>query len=259
MTEPTSERGYEELLTDTVTLLTQAARLTRPVLVRDETTTTPEGVPVFVESAQREPVDWAEFVTRALAGAAANIGGVETVLAGRGGSWEADLVRQLLHGTVGPDEEWLLEHRTEPVTVDLNVADILGDLGAWGWYDEAYLELDRLGSAIGSSDATDEEKERLYDEVADLNDRLDQLEQTDAAAYGAALKAHIEAAAAALPGLRVPVVVNVELTHTTRPEPVGDQWLGLRLADRLREDAIAATPLPGGNQSPLQRLGVAGA
>ena len=35
------------------------------------------------------PIDWAAFVTLALAGAAANIGSVYRILAGRPGSWEA--------------------------------------------------------------------------------------------------------------------------------------------------------------------------
>ena len=36
------------------------------------------------------------------------IGSIETVLAGRPGSWEADAVRNLLTATVGPDEQQLL-------------------------------------------------------------------------------------------------------------------------------------------------------
>jgi hypothetical protein len=49
------------------------------------------------------PIDWAEFVTLALAGAAANIGGNEQILACRPGSWEAERVRQTLQSTVGVD------------------------------------------------------------------------------------------------------------------------------------------------------------
>lgn len=38
-------------------------------------------------------VDWAEFVTLAVAGAVANVGSVEKALQGRPGSWEADSER----------------------------------------------------------------------------------------------------------------------------------------------------------------------
>jgi hypothetical protein len=37
-----------------------------------------------------EPADFAEFLTLAVASTAANVGGVEELLAGRPGSWEAD-------------------------------------------------------------------------------------------------------------------------------------------------------------------------
>lgn len=83
----TEGRTYEQLLAAAVEVLTAAAR---------------------------RPGDWAEFVTLALAGAAANVGGVETALAGRPGSWEADGVRNLLYATVGHDEHDLQRHRTEP-------------------------------------------------------------------------------------------------------------------------------------------------
>jgi hypothetical protein len=58
----------------------------------------------------------------------------------RPGSWEADGVRQLLTSTVGYDEEYLPEHRTEPLVVDLYVDEILFDLGAWQAYDDANQE-----------------------------------------------------------------------------------------------------------------------
>jgi hypothetical protein len=81
--------------------------------------------------------DWAEFVTLALAGAAANIGHVEAVLGGRPGSWEAEGVRQLLISTVGDDGRQLLRHRTEPLVIDLYVDEVLLDAGAWTAYDQA--------------------------------------------------------------------------------------------------------------------------
>jgi hypothetical protein len=70
-----------------------------------------------------------EFVTFALAGAAASIRRVEAVLMGRPGSWEAEGIRQLLVPTAGDDQ--LLAHRTEPVVTNLYVDEITLDAGVW--------------------------------------------------------------------------------------------------------------------------------
>lgn len=96
-------------------------------------------------AAARAGGDWAEFVSLACAGAAANIGGIDEVLAGRPGSWEASSVRDLLTSTVGDDGLWA--HRTEPITIDLNVDDILSELGDADAYDDAAAELDRLADS----------------------------------------------------------------------------------------------------------------
>jgi hypothetical protein len=58
-------------------------------------------------------------VTEALTGAAANAGGIDTILAGRPGSWEASVAGDALRAAVGHDEWDLWRHRTEPVTVVL--------------------------------------------------------------------------------------------------------------------------------------------
>ena len=95
-----------------VQALTEAARLTNQPTrqgVSGDWEADPNGTPL--------PIDWAAFVTEALAGAAANIGGTTEILAGRPGSWDAANVREVLESTVGVDDESLWEHRTEPVTV----------------------------------------------------------------------------------------------------------------------------------------------
>jgi hypothetical protein len=61
-------------------------------------------------------IDWADFVTEALAGAAANAGGIDTILAGRPGSWEVAVEGDALRAAVGHDERDLWRHRAEPVT-----------------------------------------------------------------------------------------------------------------------------------------------
>lgn len=104
----TSATSCNERLQAAVDALTRAARASRP------------------------GADWAQFVTFALAGAAANMGGIEPALAGRPGSWEAAAVRGLLVAAVGDDEELLWTHRTEPVKVTLYVSELLWDrTSAW--------------------------------------------------------------------------------------------------------------------------------
>lgn len=239
---------YGELLAQAIKVLTEAALQTRPILERDEEASAAAGHPVWKETDRREPIDWAEFLSQATAAAAANIGGVDAILAGRPGSWEADYVRQLLTGTVGHDEEHLLEHRTEPVVVDLYVDEILVDVGYWKLYDDAVQKLDRRHNEI--PDGT-EAYERLVDEVAELEEQLEQQRLADWAAYGAALKANVEAAAARRPGLTVPVVVNVDLATFRRQRPDLERW---GLSDQLVAEAIDATAMPG-DRPPLDRIG----
>jgi hypothetical protein len=138
-------RRYHDLQLLAVNVLTDAARLSW-------TGTGPDGQPVTGAA------DWAEFVSLALAGAAANIGGIEAILAGRPGSWEADHVRNMLTSTVGDDEQYLLEHRTEPLVVTLFVDEILFDQGVWQSYEDARQELVRRYEAIGLPAAGDDDR-----------------------------------------------------------------------------------------------------
>lgn len=117
-------RPYTEVLQDAIGVLTEATRLTNQPMRQASS----GGWEPNPDPRAALPIDWAEFVTLALAGAAANVGGVEAALAGRGGSWEAEMVRQTLNSTVFDDKD-LLRHRTEPVLVDLWVESILSHLG----------------------------------------------------------------------------------------------------------------------------------
>jgi len=255
--------AYDQLLRGAVTALTAAARLIRTERSPDGTTS-------------NRPCDWAEFVTLALAGAAANVGGIETVLAGRPGSWEADAVRNLLTATVGHDEQQLLTHRTDPVLVSINVDDMMVDLGAWQAYDDACEILQRRYDDLGLSDvrrtsgsaldvlaslaAATPEQERGCEQIAEFQDRLEQQRQQDWASYGAALAAHIEAQVARIEGLRVPVVihVDVDLVPTAGPPGTWGSGVGESLPERLLNAAVRATPLPGHGRTPLERLEQAG-
>jgi hypothetical protein len=124
-------RDPGEVLADAIRVLTEAARLRRPAMQQSA-----DGG-WEPHPTQTEPADWAEFITLAVAGAAANVGSIEQILEGRPGSWEADAVRSMLFSTVGEEPEGLLRHRTEPIRVVLRPAVILSDLGYAALYDES--------------------------------------------------------------------------------------------------------------------------
>ena len=248
-TTTTEHSTHDELLVEAIAVLTKAARRTQVVLDRD--------------GGRRElPADWAEFVALALAGAAANVGGVETALAGRSGSWEADFTRQLLTGTVGHAGEYLWEHRTEPFAITLYVDEILTDVGGWKPYEDADQELDGRLAGLPSAPSWEaaqklppltDEQEQLIDEVEGLRDRLEAQRLTDWAAYGEALKAAVLAAVPGrLPGLTVPVEVTVDL-ETFRAKRYEPYWPDLEW--ELVGEVIAATPVPPRDGCPpLDRL-----
>jgi hypothetical protein len=55
------------------------------------------------------------LLSRVVTTVAANLGGLDTLLAARPGSWEADLVSRLVSSTAGKDDRELLRFRTESV------------------------------------------------------------------------------------------------------------------------------------------------
>jgi hypothetical protein len=132
-----AQRPFTEVLGDAIAVLTEAGRRRRPRLHQ-----TAAGK-VEPHPTETDPADWAEFVTLALAGAAANLGGIDAALAGRPGSWEAAKLEDLLLATVGTDPTELWRHRTEPVRVVVDVDDILaGHSDAWSQYEEAEQQID---------------------------------------------------------------------------------------------------------------------
>lgn len=139
-------RPYGEVLRDAIDVLTEASRLTnQPMRKASSGEWEPDPDPRAAL-----PIDWAAFVTDALAGAAANAGGIDAILAGRPGSWEAQVVGDALRAAVGHDEWDLWRHRTEPVLVDLwveSILDYLGD-GSDDAYNDALLALDARADAI---------------------------------------------------------------------------------------------------------------
>jgi aminoglycoside phosphotransferase (APT) family kinase protein len=71
---------------------------------------TDEAVDAVLAAAHGEH-DLADWIARVLCTAAAELGSSFALVAGRPGSWEADAVLQLVHGTAGPCDEYLAGHR----------------------------------------------------------------------------------------------------------------------------------------------------
>ena len=321
--------GHRELLGRAVEVLTAAVRWERPtVRQNDQGKWEPD-------PDRTDRSDWAEFVSLALAGAAANAGGIEAALAGRPGSWEADGVRQLLQSTVDDDEAHLWEHRTEPLQLTLYVDELLTDVDydlvrahedaatelqrryeaaeradpepdyerycwsydrteagdfvardpaapAWSWqawraqpkrvenddYSAMIEEAVRSGQqfaptsfSIAKSQEDAEDLWRLEDErdarlqpIAELENRLETLRLEELRSYGQALKSRIEDLAREVPGLAVPVQVDVDV-ETFRSGSDRDIDEAGSLEDRLLSQALQDTPTPSSLPgSPLDRL-----
>ena len=142
------QRPDKAILADTLEVLTEAAAWRRPTLRQTEAGGWEE------DPTRTEQNDWAEFVSLALAGTASNAGGIEAVLAGRSGSWEAGYLRDLLLAVLGTEEAELWRHRTAPLRMTLYVDEILADVafGAMQAYDEAADELQRRVEAAEQAD-----------------------------------------------------------------------------------------------------------
>ena len=67
-----------------------------------------------IAAAAREEHDFGGWLAQILATAAAELGSTAALTAGRPASWEASLVRQLVCGTVGWDDDHLANYAQEP-------------------------------------------------------------------------------------------------------------------------------------------------
>lgn len=154
---------YQEVLDSAIRALSEATRLTnQPVRQKPDGTWEPD------RNAEALPIDWAAFVTTALAAAAANAGGIDAVLAGRPGSWEAGVVRDVLTAAVGDDESDLWRYRTEPLKVIINPEEILSDIDSSTWFadvDAAEAELTRRENAISPGQVYDHPGHELSEEA----------------------------------------------------------------------------------------------
>ncbi|MGB8384442.1 MAG: hypothetical protein WCG47_24935 [Dermatophilaceae bacterium] len=167
MTQHPITDHYQRLLADAIRAITDAPRL-------NTANATGGG----------QGVDVAEFAALALAGAAANVGGINALLAGRPGSWEADATCRLLEGTVGFDESGLWHHRTEPIQMIVNVDDILTDLGHTCLYEDSARHLEEQGELSLPANPTDAEIVLIDQRVQEMLDHLEAQRETEWAVYG---------------------------------------------------------------------------
>lgn len=145
-------RSEPDPIADAIAALTAAARRERTIGA---------GTP----SEHTEPVDFGEIACHVITAVAANVGGVEALLAGRPGSWEADYVRQIVRSTAGDDDTELMRYRTEPVRIEVDVEDVFYEFGLTDLYDR---DVDELGNRWKAADdalfeayATAEERTRI--------------------------------------------------------------------------------------------------
>ena len=135
-----------------------------------------------------EPVDFGEIACHVITTVAANLGGVDELLAGRPGSWEADYVRRIVQSTAGDDPDELLRFRTEPVRLAFDAEDVFYDLGLSDLYESDAEALGRREDAIDEelfeAVATPEERAQIADIQATMPswDAADEADRARAAA-----------------------------------------------------------------------------
>jgi len=172
-------------------------------------------------------IDFADELAGILASVTANVGSVERLLIGRTGSWESDLVAQLVNGTVM--EEDLPRRRTAPVRVLLDVDQYWYNSGL----EDVYIEdVDAIEQLLNHH-ADDREREQP---PVDELDTIAELDDDDRTAYIAAWTRHAQEAAREL-GVEAPITVVV--AEDTRAYTDIDP-----LADRIEQLAHARTPHP---------------
>lgn len=113
-------------------------------------------------AAAGEGRDFGEVACHVMTTVAANVGGIEELLARRPGSWEAAHVREMIASTAGTDHADLMRWRTKPVRLALDVDELFSSLDLDRLYED---DLDVSGE---DEDAADE---ALFDAVATADER----------------------------------------------------------------------------------------
>ncbi|MEQ4207920.1 hypothetical protein [Actinopolymorpha sp. B9G3] len=205
-----------------------------------------------------EATDGAEIVSHLLATVAANLGGMHTITRKRPGSWEADYVNRFLASTVGPDSDYLLTYRTDPIEVVECVPVTLEDLGIDHVYDDAFLVIEQAEEATLGADPDDAALDASAERVDRADALIEQLRLADEAAYQAAFKQQVQAAAQKLVSdEHLPATVPIKVRFVTSAAAAnstgaGEDWCSVEY--RLWETARTNTPPPGFDR-PLAQLG----
>jgi hypothetical protein len=207
----TDPHAEDDDVTQAIAALTAAARRTHPAPDTEQS----EG--------------FGEIACRVITSVAANLGSADALLAGRFGSSETDLVRQIVRSTASRDE--LPAYRTEPVRLPVDAEGVLDELGFAQLYREARGAIDEE-NAQGPSD---DDAARLDAECA----AVEALWTADLAAYAAAY-----AETASVAARELGITTGVDVT----PGGTDHEWDDL--AVRLYEEARLRTPLPSSGIAP---------
>lgn len=109
--------------------------------------------------------DFAEVACHVITAVAANRGTVEDLLKTRNGSWEADLIRNIVLGTAGDDPDVLQSRRTKPILIDFDPDQLVDDLGLTTQFDTAIQRLEQeaelLHQGLDRDAATEDEATEL--------------------------------------------------------------------------------------------------
>ena len=172
------------------------------------------------ERAPGEAMDFADFLASVTTSVAANLGSLDRLIAGRPGSWEADLVYNLALGTAGDHPEGLYPYRTEPVIVPLNVRELVAESMGWeatlDGVENALFNSVPTIQGIGADGAVVEYADDAAIDAQNAAFEAAKAKITRAyARYGEAFTAAVQAKAATIKGLTVPVTVRVEADPDT--------------------------------------------
>ena len=94
--------------------------------------------------ARRDGEDFAEFACQILTAVAANVGGIDQLLATRSGSWEAAHVHAIVTATAGDLPEDLARHRTDPIRLWVDAEYELEDAGVLAPFDSELEKLEHI-------------------------------------------------------------------------------------------------------------------
>ena len=181
-----------------------------------------------------EPVDAAEIIVHVITAVAANLGGVDQLIAGRPGSWEAGLVERLVLSNIADDND-LLRYRTDPIRLHLDVGEEFSDFGLTTMM---WTEQDEAGKPLLDDNATEEEQDRAQELVDAIEALYEADEDAYAASYAEAVRRELASRGIDLP-LELIRTESYDSSLDTDP-----------ISQALHEHAHLTTPLPATGQAP---------